>query len=465
MPNFTPNVRDTSPTPYSSSNNGITFNGLIRINTGIVDQDGTGDPIRTAMHKILSNFDKTLTIEDAASAATASKVVIRDSNADVWARMFHGDLVGSAETFSGTLDGDITGTMTATQIKNTTAAGQYTLLTVNNRGLVTTASKPTSIVDLGITDVVRTNFQIVTANPLTGGGALNGGSITLGLDPSFLGTLTIPSTAHMIPGDGIQLAPQDGGGTYRLIDNLTITVRLTESSHGVLGSYVGGLTNQPMHALATTTTPGFMSPTDKAKIDGLGDGFTRGMIIMWHRPKAQIPGGWAHCNGQNGTPNLVKRFPRGAEIDGELGQYIGSATHAHAVDTPGTVLTVAQLPAHQFTGTTVADGSHYHTGNTGASGTHRHSYSVRYSWRGPEDSVLNRIDGRTNGQESNFWNDFTSTDGSHIHNFVSDWAGAHAHGFVSDWLGSNQPHTHPRVTSFEASNMPEATYTYFIMKL
>ena len=67
----------------------------------------------------------------------------------------------------------------------------------------------------------------------------------------------------------------------------------------------------------------------------------RGMIIMW--TGASAPGGWAICDGQNGTPDLRGRFVlgqgRGAGLTSRgLKQTGGAQTHA---------LTAAQMPSHK----------------------------------------------------------------------------------------------------------------------
>ncbi|MET0039313.1 hypothetical protein [Dehalococcoides mccartyi] len=36
-----------------------------------------------------------------------------------------------------------------------------------------------------------------------------------------------------------------------------------------------------------------------------------GVIAMWHGLLANIPAGWALCDGNNGTPNLVNKFVMG----------------------------------------------------------------------------------------------------------------------------------------------------------
>jgi hypothetical protein len=37
----------------------------------------------------------------------------------------------------------------------------------------------------------------------------------------------------------------------------------------------------------------------------------RGVIVMWSGRLRDIPAGWALCDGEEGTPNLVARFVRG----------------------------------------------------------------------------------------------------------------------------------------------------------
>ena len=63
--------------------------------------------------------------------------------------------------------------------------------------------------------------------------------------------------------------------------------------------------------------------------------FTKGMIILWSGAIADIPGGFALCDGNNGTPDLRNRFIVGAgdmyAVDGTG----GSANHTHIFETAG----------------------------------------------------------------------------------------------------------------------------------
>jgi len=57
------------------------------------------------------------------------------------------------------------------------------------------------------------------------------------------------------------------------------------------------------------------------------------LILMWAGSIADIPEGWALCDGTDGTPDLRNRFVRGSLTPGTTG---GSETHVHAVDPPST---------------------------------------------------------------------------------------------------------------------------------
>lgn len=57
-----------------------------------------------------------------------------------------------------------------------------------------------------------------------------------------------------------------------------------------------------------------------------------GIIVLWSGSIASIPGGWALCDGTNGTPNLKSRFVIGA---GDTAYPVagsgGTSTHAHSL--------------------------------------------------------------------------------------------------------------------------------------
>lgn len=55
-----------------------------------------------------------------------------------------------------------------------------------------------------------------------------------------------------------------------------------------------------------------------------------GVIVMWSGLLANIPAGWALCDGANGTPDLRDRFVKGAAAGQDPGATGGALTHTHA---------------------------------------------------------------------------------------------------------------------------------------
>ena len=73
----------------------------------------------------------------------------------------------------------------------------------------------------------------------------------------------------------------------------------------------------------------------KNEIKNLQDAMPIGSIIMFNGKAEEIPSGWAICNGENGTPNLIDRFILGSTYAGGMG---GKSQ---------VTLTVSQLPPHR----------------------------------------------------------------------------------------------------------------------
>lgn len=94
-----------------------------------------------------------------------------------------------------------------------------------------------------------------------------------------------------------------------------------------------------------------------------GDGIAPvNCIVMWMDPD-HIPDGWVLCDGNNGTPNLVDRFPVGAGA-GDVGNYqLLETGGADAVQ-----LTTDQIPPHDHTYTTASQRNfHYWWASWGSS--------------------------------------------------------------------------------------------------
>lgn len=75
-------------------------------------------------------------------------------------------------------------------------------------------------------------------------------------------------------------------------------------------------------------------------------GIPSGAILLWSGSIANIPAGWALCDGTNGTPDLRDRFVVGAGGGYAVGA-IGGANTVVPVGTVGsTTLTLSQIPPH-----------------------------------------------------------------------------------------------------------------------
>ena len=124
-----------------------------------------------------------------------------------------------------------------------------------------------------------------------------------------------------------------------------------------------------------------------------------GGIILWSGAIAQIPSGWALCDGSNSTPDLTDRFVIGAGNTHAVDDTGGTSTpttaisgaHKHTGNTGAHALTVGQIPAHthpffapQFSGSKTIDtdpggnqstGETNNTGSAGSGQSHRHTIS------------------------------------------------------------------------------------------
>jgi len=120
-----------------------------------------------------------------------------------------------------------------------------------------------------------------------------------------------------------------------------------------------------------------------------------GMIVPWAGTAAEIPEGWALCDGNNGTPNLVGRFVIGGATGGETG---GSSTHSHTINTGG---------------------NHAHSLGT-ASSAHRH-YLIGHGYCRETDTGV-----------------YTDYQGSHSHSTSNE--GGHDHGGATDSISAEPVH-------------------------
>lgn len=139
-----------------------------------------------------------------------------------------------------------------------------------------------------------------------------------------------------------------------IVGNLTGNV-----TGNVIGNVTGNVTgnSSTANSLATsrnislsgdvTGTVSFNGTQNVTMTTSLTEGFVSGMIMMWSGTSANVPTGWALCDGNNGTPNLVNKFIRGATTSGGTGGYADATLVSHS---------------HSFSGTTSSNGEHNHTG-------------------------------------------------------------------------------------------------------
>lgn len=186
-----------------------------------------------------------------------------------------------------------------------------------------------------------------------------------------------------------------------------------------------------------------------------------GGIIMWAGAIADIPEGWALCDGTDETPDLRDRFIVGAgssySIDDTGGEDASDLSHTHdpgtlAVDAGGGH-THTSAGGHTHTGA----GGHNHGGNTGSGSQHRHTVNASAT-------------GATAGSDVYIKASPTAYESSHTHsiswlaNHTHNTTGGHTHNTIS-----NHAHTLSGATDTAGSAAQENRPVYyalaFIMKV
>ena len=95
-------------------------------------------------------------------------------------------------------------------------------------------------------------------------------------------------------------------------------------------------------------------PATKKYIDDLISGIPAipaGLICIWSGTLANIPTGWALCDGGGGRPNLIDKFVKGIATAGTNPGTLGGAASV--------TLTASQIPSHKHS--ISSDGDHTHT--------------------------------------------------------------------------------------------------------
>lgn len=99
-----------------------------------------------------------------------------------------------------------------------------------------------------------------------------------------------------------------------------------------------------------------------------------GAIVLW-RGTDTLPGGFYNCNGANGTTNLINKYLRGANTNGDGGATGGTLRHTHSVNHTHPSV------SHVHYAQTVSNDNHDHldltsTSQRHASGNHSHRFTT-----------------------------------------------------------------------------------------
>lgn len=127
---------------------------------------------------------------------------------------------------------------------------------------------------------------------------------------------------------------------------------------------------------------------------------------------ATPPNGWAVCNGENGTVNLVNRFAYGTENNANLLVTGGSETHTHTAKT------------------------------TGSAGEHNHTLNVTINQSSGSGSI-------------------TEVDNAGVETAPAP----HTHNALSLTLDTQLAHTHTYPETNAANNMPPYVYLFYIQRI
>jgi hypothetical protein len=146
----------------------------------------------------------------------------------------------------------------------------------------------------------------------------------------------------------------------------------------IASSFNGTLiTNQKLHEIFNASVSPIL--TDQLPI---------GTILLW-QPRTEdydelgnalIPNGWALCDGLNGRPNLLNRFPIGSPDakKGHIGNSVGNESHSHGYS--GRTGTGGGMGARGFDDRYLSEGTHTHaySGQTSEEKWIPPSYSILY---------------------------------------------------------------------------------------
>lgn len=208
--------------------------------------------------------------------------------------------------------------------------------------------------------------------------------------------------------------------------DVSIIATILDDSHNHTISNIDNL-QEELNLKATFVSPIFTgipkAPTATVTTDNeqiattafVRDIIPSGIITMWSGSIATIPTGWALCNGQNGTPNLIDRFVVMAGSTYNVGSTGGSKD--------------AIVVSHTHT-----QAAHNHTATTDSAGEHTHSTSIsggghfQYSGGGGNPGIVIPYAGGT-----------TSSAGVHTHSLTTNTVTPTINSTGSDGTNANLP--------------------------
>jgi hypothetical protein len=152
------------------------------------------------------------------------------------------------------------------------------------------------------------------------------------------------------------------------------TATATHTHQITEGSTASGASGNGQLAFSTDSNEPAYYTLALAENTSGGDLGTSGLIVIWLGAIADIPEGWALCDGNNGTPDLTAKFIKNATVLAtDVGDTGGAATHSHT----GTNHSHS-VPAHTHTRSYGAGSASQVAGATGGSNfttsnTHNHA--------------------------------------------------------------------------------------------
>jgi microcystin-dependent protein len=175
-----------------------------------------------------------------------------------------------------------------------------------------------------------------------------------------------------------------------------------------------------------------------------------GTIVMW--VGSEVPYGWALCNGQNGTPNLIDKFIKGGKYPRPLipSSSPGSLVAGYTGGNKMITLTQDNLPSHKhslYFSESSTEPDHNHTNiKTEAEKTrttikHKHSYNVN-------NATVELDDSSSSSNSTDMYKTNTNTNTS-----------VHSHSHILEF-GHGQSHNHTCNIKFNSRSIPPESKPY-----